>query len=55
MAYDQVGNSSDDVIYVELDLSETEPGRQAVDATVTDLLTDQSASKSIVFRIAPYD
>ena len=55
VAYDQVGNSSDDVIYVELDLSETEPGRQAVDATVTDLLTDQSASKSIVFRIAPYD
>jgi hypothetical protein len=55
VAYDQVGNSSDDAIFLELDLSETQPGRQAVDATVTDLLTGQSVSKEIIFKIEAYE
>ncbi len=53
IAYDQVGQTEDEVAYVELDLRETEPGEQLVFVTVTDLQTEQSKSKQIRFKIVP--
>lgn len=53
IAYDQAGNRPDEVAYVELDLTETEEGRQLVRVTVTDLLADEKASKEISFSIVP--
>ena len=53
IAYDQAGNRPDEVAYVELDLTETEEGGQQVKVAVTDLLSDDRASKEISFRIVP--
>ncbi len=53
IAYDQTGNRPDEVAYVELDLTETEEGGQQVKVAVTDLLSDDRASKEISFRIVP--
>ena len=53
IAYDQAGNRSDEVAYVELDLTETQEGGQQVRVAVTDLLADDRATKEISFRIVP--
>ncbi len=53
IAYDQAGNRPDEVAYVELDLTETQEGRQLVRVAVTDLLADEEASKEISFSIVP--
>ncbi|MDE2890226.1 MAG: GWxTD domain-containing protein [Gemmatimonadota bacterium] len=53
IAYDQAGNRPDEVAYVELDLTETQEGRQLVRVAVTDLLSDEEASKEISFNIVP--
>lgn len=53
IAYEQTGDALEDMAYVELDLSEVEPGDQEVRVAVTDLLSDQTARKEIVFGITP--
>ena len=53
IAYDQTGAEPDEVTYVELDLKETEPGRQRVTVTVNDLLTEEEVTKDITFTIVP--
>ena len=53
IAYDQTGAERDEVTYVELDLTETEPGRQRVTVTVSDLLAEREATKDITFIIEP--
>ncbi|MDE2998959.1 MAG: GWxTD domain-containing protein [Gemmatimonadota bacterium] len=53
IAYDQAGNRPDEVAYVELDLTETQEGRQSVRVAVTDLMADERASKEISFNIVP--
>jgi GWxTD domain-containing protein len=53
ISYDQVGEKSDEVAYVELDLSETKTGGQLVRVAVTDLVSESAASKEITFRIVP--
>lgn len=53
IAYDQAGNRPDEVAYVELDLTETQEGRQLVRVAVTDLMADEQASKEISFSIVP--
>ena len=53
VAYDQAGDQPDEVAYVELDLTEAEPGGQLVRVTVTDLSTDREVSKEITFQIDP--
>ena len=53
IAYDQAGNRSDEVAYVELDLTETQEGGQLVRVAVTDLQVDEMVSKEISFSIVP--
>ena len=53
IAYEQTGDRTDEVAYVELDLTETKPGGQLVRVTVTDLLNQQEAAKEITFSIVP--
>ncbi|MDP6777011.1 MAG: tetratricopeptide repeat protein [Candidatus Latescibacteria bacterium] len=53
IAYDQTGAEANEVTYVELDLKETEPGRQRVTVTVHDLLAERSTTKDITFIIVP--
>jgi GWxTD domain-containing protein len=53
ISYEQTGDVADDMAYVELDLQDVEPGQQLVRIDVTDLLTNQSVHKEIVFGIDP--
>ena len=53
IAYEQTGDRSDEVAYVELDLTETKPGGQLVRVAVTDLLSQQETAKEITFSIVP--
>ena len=53
IAHDQAGDLHDEVTYVELDLTESEPGGQRVRVSVTDLLTEREVSKEITFKIVP--
>lgn len=53
VAYDQSGDSTEDVAYVELDLKDAEPGGQEVQVKVTDLLADRDVEKEIQFKIVP--
>ena len=53
IAYDQTGDKRDEVAYVELDLTQTKPGGQKVQVTVTDMLTHKKVSKEIGFEIVP--
>ena len=53
ISYEQSGDTTEDVAYVELDLKETEPGGQEVRVKVTDLLADRDVKKEIVFKIVP--
>jgi len=53
ISYDQVGEKADEVAYVELDLSGTRTGGQLVRVSVTDLVSEQTSSREITFRIVP--
>ena len=53
IAYDQTGAEADEVTHVELDLKQTEPGRQRVTVTVSDLLAEREVTKDITFIIVP--
>lgn len=53
VAYNQTGEKTDEVAYVELDLAQTRQGGQKVQVTVTDLLTKRKVSKEIRFKIVP--
>lgn len=54
ISYEQSTSKTEEVAYVELDLTASEPGGQKVTVTVTDSLSGQSMSKEIEFEIAPY-
>ncbi|MCZ6636307.1 MAG: GWxTD domain-containing protein [bacterium] len=53
VAYDQTGGEADEAGYVALDLSDRAPGTYRVEVRVTDLLGEQVAAKSAVFRVLP--
>ncbi|MDP6039994.1 MAG: hypothetical protein QGG64_15690, partial [Candidatus Latescibacteria bacterium] len=53
IAYEQAGDATEDVAYVELDLKDAEPGGQEVQVKVTDLLADRDVEKEIQFKIVP--
>lgn len=53
IAYEQTGDASDDVAYVELDVRDVEAGGQKVRVEVTDLIADEKISKEILFDIVP--
>lgn len=53
IAYEQVGDQSDDHAYVELDLTASDIGDQEIVVEVTDLLTEQKMQKKIRFKIVP--
>lgn len=53
IAYDQVGDKPEQRAYVELDLTQSEPGEQLIVVKVTDLLRKQDAQKEIRFKIVP--
>lgn len=49
--YEHVGSAEDDQGYVELDMSNTEPGRQLVKVTVTDQVSGQQTAATRTFEI----
>lgn len=53
VAYNQMGNTADEAIYVALDLSAHEPGQYKVRVTLTDQHTEEKASRDLVFSILP--
>ena len=53
ITYDQVSNTTDEVAYLELDLDTHGPGQYQVQVTVKDLITEQHASKDLIFQITP--
>jgi len=54
ISYEGATSRTEEVMYVELDLSASEPGGQSVTVTVTDSLSGRKASKDIAFDIAEY-
>ena len=53
IAYEQVGNRTDERAYVELDLTAAEPGEQLIVVKVMDLLNERVVEKEIRFKIVP--
>lgn len=53
ISYEQSGDTTEDMAYVELDLKDAEPGGQEVRVKVTDLLADRDVKQEIVFKIVP--
>ena len=53
IAYEQSGNKPDEIVYVELDLSESNEGDQTTRIKVTDLVADRSVDRSARFRVVP--
>ncbi len=53
ISYEQSGDTTEDMAYVELDLKDAEPGGQEVRVKVTDLLADRDVTQEIVFKIVP--
>ena len=53
IAYEQSGNQSDEIVYVELGLSESNEGDQKVRVKVSDLVSGRSADRTITFRVVP--
>ena len=53
ISYEQSGDSTEDMAYVELDLQDAEPGGQEVRVKVTDLLAEREVEKDIAFKIVP--
>ena len=51
VAFEQTGEGSTDISYVELDITESRAGNQVVSVKVTDMLTEISAKKSIQFSV----
>ena len=49
--YAHVGNQADDYVYLELDMSNTEPGRQLLKVTVMDDNTGQTSASTATFTI----
>ena len=52
VTYEQQGESSDEVEYVELDLAEQVPGRYSLEVSINDRNSGQTAEKDVVFVIA---
>ena len=53
ITYDQVADDTQAIAHVELGLSATDPGRQLLEISVTDLATHQVATRDLGFRIVP--
>ena len=53
VSYEQTGNISEEVAYVELDLQDVSPGAQKVSVEITDRVADQKVRKEILFEIYP--
>ena len=50
LGYEQVGTVDLETVYTELELGDREPGRYALEVVITDLNSEQTASKNALFR-----
>ena len=51
MGYEQVGTMDLETVYTELELGDREPGRYALEVVITDLNSEQTASKNALFVV----
>ncbi|MCY3869777.1 MAG: GWxTD domain-containing protein [Gemmatimonadetes bacterium] len=52
LGYEQVGTMNLETVYTELELGDREPGRYALEVVITDLNSEQTASKNALFVVA---